>query len=331
MAFWDALDDVTADDTAQVCADHLHPNLTWNGPVPIRRGTSPADLAAQFWQPLKRAIPDLKRQTHMVLGGASSGKVDATDDGRMWVGGTGYLTGTPTSAFLDIPATGQPVRIRWGEFLRFENNQIVEIHILIDFIDWFDQIGLPVLPRPKGAQHVYPAPTGLNGQLLAPQDHSVTAATLTLGRALLYGGLNSFDSEDLTSMGMADFFHENLKWYGPGGIGACLSLEEFQTLHQQPWLIAYPDRKVQDLDTLFAEGPLLAASGVIGVIGTHLGPYLGHPATGKQIKFNGIDFWLRDGDMFTENWVFVDMIDIFDQFGTDLFAKMREQTKGLPQ
>ena len=41
-------------------------------------------------------------------------------------------------------------------------------------------------------------------------------------------------------MGMAGYFHNNLKWYGPGGIGACLSLREFETLHQAPWLRPFP-------------------------------------------------------------------------------------------
>ena len=46
-------------------------------------------------------------------------------------------------------------------------------------------------------------------------------------------------------------------------------------------------------------------------------------ATGNKIAFNGIDFWLKTEGKFTENWVFVDMIDLFNQFGVDLFARMR--------
>jgi hypothetical protein len=37
-----------------------------------------------------------------------------------------------------------------------------------------------------------------------------------------------------------------------------------------------------------------------------------------------MDFWLRRGDKFVENWVFVDMIDLFDQFGIDLLLQARE-------
>ena len=59
-------------------------------------------------------------------------------------------------------------------------------------------------------------------------------------------------------MGMADYFHPNLKWYGPGGIRACFSFKEFEDLHQRPWLIAFPDRTVVDLDNLIAEAHLSA-------------------------------------------------------------------------
>jgi predicted ester cyclase len=325
LAFWKALDSAESTAIPQVCADHLSAGVVWNGPAPLGRIDAPEGIAEAFWAPLKKAIPDLKRETHLFLGGASSGNADGSKDGHMWVCGTGYLSGTPSGSFLGIPAVGRPVRIRWGEFLRFDGENIVEVQTIIDFVDWFEQIGLPVLPPPRGAAHVYPAPTDYDGVLEAVQDDDETRETLEFGRYFIYGGLNNFDQTDLAKMGMARFFHQNLKWYGPGGIGACMSFSEFENLHQRPWLAAFPDRKVQDLDSLFAEGRLLAASGVIGVRATHTGPYLDQPATQKSIEFSGIDFWLRSGDKLTENWVFVDMIDVFAQFGVDLFARMHAQ------
>ena len=128
-------------------------------------------------------------------------------------------------------------------------------------------------------------------------------------------------------MGMADFFHPDMRWYGPGGIGACLSLNEFEDLHQRPWLAAYPDRRVQDLDALFAEGAYSGASGWAGVKATHTGPYLDSPATGNQIEFNGLDWWKREGEMYVENWVFVDMVHLFRQLGVDLFERLAEHSQ----
>jgi predicted ester cyclase len=56
---------------------------------------------------------------------------------------------------------------------------------------------------------------------------------------------------------------------------------------------------------------------------THTGDYLGHPATGKQLEINGLDYWKREGEVYVENWVFVDMIHLFRQLGVDLFERMR--------
>ena len=127
-------------------------------------------------------------------------------------------------------------------------------------------------------------------------------------------------------MGMAGYFHPNLKWYGPGGIGACLSFAVFQDLHQLPWLEAFPDRKVGDLDNLIAEGGFVGASSLPGVWLTQSGPYLGHNASNRRAGVNGIDFWRYDNGQFTENWVFVDMVHLFQQFGVCLMTRVHQMT-----
>ena len=320
-AFWNGLD---TGDVAATCAAYFDGDVVWDGPAPVGRQTGPESYADVFWGPLRAAIPDLNRRTHIFMAGQSSAHEDGIGDGADWVAGTGYLEGTATSEFLGIPAHDTPLRIRWAEFLKIENGKITELQILLDFVDWFEQIGRPVLPKPKGIAGVYPAPTAYDGVLLDPSDAGETNHTLTFGREFLFGGLNAFDETALESMGMARYFDPNVKWYGPGGIGACLSLKEFEDNHQQPWLIAYPDRKVMGLASLFAEDRMLASSGIAGVEATHTGPYLGAEATGNHIRFSGIDFWLRTGEQFTENWVFVDMVHLFDQFGIDLFERMRK-------
>lgn len=327
--FWADLDNAGPEDIKEICAANFALDCQWNGPAPFYLQCGPNAIAETFWSPLKRAIVDLKRETHMIFGGTSSGRTDGGMDGKMWVCGTGYLKGHANDEFLGIPATGQPLQLRWGEFYCLCEGKIVASQMILDFVDWFEQIGLFILPKSRGLPHVYPAPTGWDGLLHGQQNECETDKTIQFGRQFIYGGLNQYDTTDLSSMGMAEFFHKNLKWYGPGGIGACLSLDEFERLHQRPWLVAFPDRKVQDLDALIAEGPLLGAAGIAGVKATHSGPYLDAKATGTSISVSGLDFWLRDGDKLTENWVFVDMVDLFSQIGQDLFARMRMQAQNL--
>ncbi|MEM9578006.1 MAG: ester cyclase [Pseudomonadota bacterium] len=318
-ALWSALD------TNPEAAIPLLPRLSnWRGPEPIGEQRGSSAIIEALFMPLRDAIPDLSRQTHILMGGQSSATEAGDGDGAWWVAGTGYYTGRANATVFGIPATGHDLRIRWGEFLRFDaSGDITYAQTIWDFVDWFDQIDLPVLPRPRGALHVYPAATAYDAVLTEPQDAAETGETLSFGREFIFGGLNRFDESDLKSMGMARFFHPNVKWYGPGGIGACLSLQEFEMLHQQPWLTAFPDRKVMHLESLFAEGRMLAGSGPKGVIATHGGTYLGHAATGNPIEVSGLDFWLRTGGQFTENWVFVDMVHLFAQMDVDLFERMK--------
>lgn len=323
LSLWNALDT-----NPKRAGEMLSAVTHWQAPEPIGVKSSGGDILAELFVPLQAAIPDLRRETHLFLAGQSSAHEDGQEDGAWWVAGTGYYTGRATAPVFGIPATSTDLRIRWGEFLRFNGKgEVTHAQTIWDFVDWFDQIGLPVLPKSRGASHVYPAPTAYDGALKAAHSDAVTDRTLAFGREFIFGGLNKFDENDLSSMGLAAFFHPNIKWYGPGGIGACLSLGEFETFHQQPWLIAFPDRKVMHLESLFAEDRLLAASGPKGVIGTHIGSYLGLPATGTPIEVSGLDFWLRTDGLFTENWVFVDMVHLFAQMGIDLFDRMKAHSR----
>jgi predicted ester cyclase len=325
--FWQALENAGVDEIESLVATVMAGDMIWHGPAPLGDLQGADVFVSDFWRPLLHSFPDLKRQTHIFNGGQSNGRIDGdiAHDGHMWVSGTGYLNGTFNNDYLAIPATGQRVSIRWGEFCRIENGTIVEIYFLLDLVDLIQQAGYNVLPPARGENNLYPAPVANDGILLDAQDEAVSAYSLEHIRQFIFDGLNAFDESDLGSMGMADYFHPELKWYGPGGIGACLNFKEFEAYHQTGWLTAYPDRKVQNLDALVAEGNYSGGPGWAGVIATHTGPYLDSPATGNTIRFNGMDWWKREGEVYVENWVFVDMIHLFSQFGIDLFARLADQ------
>ena len=322
---WRALEAAPPDGVVEAAAEYLDADVEWHGPDPINELSGVDPFARDFWLPLLESFPNLKRSTHLFFGGKSNGRIDGSNDGRMWVTGTGYLTGTFERDYLSIPATGREARIRWGEFCRVTDGRIVEIFCLLDLIDLMEQSGFLVLPPSRGKPGQYPPPHAQDGVLLETQNDEVSRRTLEHIRRFIFEGLNAFDQSNLKSMGMADYFHPGVHWYGPGGIGACLSFEEFETLHQRPWLHAFPDRSVQDLDALIAEGAYSGGPGWTGVKATHRGDYLGHPATGKAFGVNGLDWWKREGEMLVENWVFVDMIHLFRQLGVDLMQRLEEQ------
>jgi len=326
--FWQKLESAKIDEINSIIKTVMHNNVIWHGFAPYDQLHDVDSYCNDFWKPLLHSFPDLTRQTHIFMGGKSNGRIDGdiSKDGNMWVSGTGYFTATFENDYVKIPAHGKEVNIRWGEFCKIEDNKITEIYFLLDLVDLMQQVGIYVLPASKGRDNTYPQPYANDGILLQAQKEEISNYSLDHIRRFIFEGLNSYDQSNLKSMGMADYFHPDVKWYGPGGIGACLSFNEFEIFHQQPWLIAYPNRQVQNLDALIAEGNYSGGPGWAGVKATHTGQYLDCPATGKSIDFNGLDWWKRDGEIYIENWVFVDMIHLFRQFGIDLFERISEKS-----
>ncbi len=325
--FWQSLEKRGAAKITDLVDSVMSPDINWYGPDPINDLQGTEAIVSGFWQPLLQSFPDLKRQTHIFFGGSSNGRKDgdASKDGRMWVTGTGYFNGTFANDYLGIPATGSKVSIRWGEFYRIEEQKVVEIYCLLDIVDLIQQAGFNVLPASLGEDHVYPTPKAADGILLDAQNVQQSSYTLDHIWQFIYESLNQYDESNLESMGVSDFFPPEIQWYGPGGIGACYSLAEFENYHQKHWLHAFPDREVQDLTALFGEGNYSGGPGWAGVKATHKGEYKGVPATGNAVEVNGLDWWKRDNDQFIENWVFVDMVHLFRQFGVDLFERLAQQ------
>ncbi len=323
--YWAQLTPANRASLATIIEQHSTANATWTGPAPIDSLDGAEAVAGTYWEPLFNAFPDLAHDITIFFGGASNGRADGSPDGREWVCGLGNLTGTFTNDWLTIPANGQRVTLRWSEFCRIQDGKIADTYVLLDIPDLMRQAGYLVMPPDRGEVGLWPAPHHNDGVLRGAQDAAETEKSMQLIRGMVYEGLNSFDETQLESMGMADFFRQDMQWYGPCGIGSNRSLAAFEQNHQQHWLHAFPNRQVQDLDSLFTEGRYMGASGWAGVIATHTGQYLDVPATGKQVRFNGIDVWVRDDEKIVENWVFVDMIDLYRQFGIDLFDRLHQQ------
>ena len=52
--------------------------------------------------------------------------------------------------------------------------------------------------------------------------------------------------------------------------------------------------------------------------------FLGIVPPGKPISMRSLDFWRVEGDLIRENWVMVDLLDMWNQRGVDVLARMRE-------
>ena len=68
------------------------------------------------------------------------------------------------------------------------------------------------------------------------------------------------------------------------------------------------------IDLILAEGDLVAIWGVAS--GTHDGPFMGVPPTGKALQWTGMAIYRFDGDgLIAERWHEVDGLSLFAQLG----------------
>ena len=132
-------------------------------------------------------------------------------------------------------------------------------------------------------------------------------------------------------MEMPRFWHQQMNWYGPAGIGTGRGIKGFRNWHQIPFLKGMPDRggKVDQITYhFFGDNDYAAVTGWPDMIQTISNDgWLGIPPIGREITMRSLDFWRVEDGLIRENWVMVDLLDMYDQIGVDVFARMRELTK----
>ena len=58
--------------------------------------------------------------------------------------------------------------------------------------------------------------------------------------------------------------------------------------------------------------------------------WLGIAPGGQEITMRSLDFWRCENGMIRENWVLVDLLDVYNQLNVDVFARLREFNKARP-
>lgn len=276
----------------------------------------------EYFEPLFASFTDIARREDIMVTGE--------DEGAIWVAITGHYEMSFSQSWLGIPATGRRATLRFGEVYRISDTGLTEAQILIDIPQLMTQAGVNPLPPSLGSELPIPGPATQDGLLHSPQDSQVSATTLKLVDSML-DGLAEFDGKTLDSMAIERFWHPNMNWFGPCGIGATRGIAGFQHAHQHDFVMAFPDRAVVT-DIRFAEGNYAVSSGMPSMRGTHTGGgWLGLPATNTKLTMHVMDWWRRDGDLLVENWVLIDLLDIYRQLGVDMLGRMRKRLAGSAQ
>jgi predicted ester cyclase len=304
--FWQQLNQSRPAEMGQVVRRYVDEAISWHGPHPINDLDGADAVVSGFWEPLRTALPDLRRVCEIFIGGHVH-----------WVGAIGYFSGTFTRDWLGIPATGRELTIRFGEFSAVHQGKIVATYIIPDVLDVIRQAGYQIVPPSRGHEGMVTGPMTGDGVLLAPGDADEGAKTLQTAKVMC---------QDSSAPTYWD--PQRMRWYGPSGIGTSCGLDEYRPNHVYPYRHGLPHYGIVFKGKHIAEIGEGNYAGWVGwpSIRTHLGgEYLGCPPTGRLVEWRLMDFYRREGELLIENWVPVDMLHLFKTMGVDLLRRLREQ------
>ena len=296
----------------------LAPDCEIHLAFPFEDLEGPDGLFEQGYKPLLAAIPDLERRDFIVMAGPANGD--------NWVGCAGFYTGVFERPWLDIPPTQHAVAMRYHEFFRVEDDQVVEIQALWDIPQVMMQATAWPMTPSLGVEWLVPGPATQDGIITAPYDKATASASAQLVLDMVMALKRS--PQGVEAMELDRYWHPKMLWYGPAGIGTTRRISGFRNWHQIPFLKAMPDRDaILDKGVLFGDSHYVGFTAWPGMHMTISGDgWLGIAPSNQAITMRSLDFWRCENGQIRECWVLVDLLHVYDQIGVDVFSRMREKT-----
>ncbi|MEM9442785.1 MAG: ester cyclase [Pseudomonadota bacterium] len=290
----------------------LTENCTFDISYPFERFEGRESIAQNYFAVLRTALRGMRRRDEIFIGGANR-----RGQGEDWLASITHYVGNFNGSLAGIQPCNRLVFLRSGEFYRIEDDRIAEAKIILDLPDLMRQAGCSPFQDKLGTEMLFPGPATHDGILPSNGDG---AASLDLVEAML-SDLHAFDPDTFESKdqtGEAGYWHPDMMWYGPGGIGSNYRWEGFVKDHRASFLKAFPDRKGGNHYCRIGDGDYAAVSGWPSMTMTHRGDYLGIDATDKALTLRVMDFYRCEDGRIIENWVLLDYMDLFRQMDVDL-------------
>ena len=288
-----------------------------DGCCPIDNGAGAEFVAARLLAPLATAIPNYEVRADIAMRGHFNG--------GDWTASSGHICGRFISSLFGIPATGRVVYIRFGCFQRWVEEHATETILILDLPALMRQAGVwpptPLLATPLGPDLMAPPPLTRGG--IWPRGDGAASLAIVEG---MIGGLMKFDGS-LKTMNMRDFFANDFWWFGPAPIGTFRGFPDYERGHATPFLTAFPDRIGGHHRARFGDGAFVASTGWPSITATHKGSgWLGLDATDRAVTMRVMDFWRADNGLLVENWVMIDIPDLLNQLGIDVFGAITDRS-----
>lgn len=286
--------------------------------TPFEDLDGPDGLFEIAYRPLIDAIPDLERRDFIVMAGEANGK--------NWVGCGGHYIGVFEKHWLDIPPTQHLVAMRYHEFFRIEDKQIVEMQAIWDIPQVMMQAQAWPMTPSLGVEWLVPSPATNDGIITEPYDKDKADSSVKLVGDMLASLKKS--PEGVEAMELDKYWHPKFNWYGPAGIGSMRRISGFRNWHQIPFLKAMPNRGSGNTTSyFFGDAEYVAVTGWPNMRMSISGDgWLGIAPSNQEITMRSLDFWRCENGLIRENWVLIDLLHVYEQIGVDVFSRMRELT-----
>ena len=318
-AFRSALYDFDRGRLSSVVNNVFDPGCAVHLANPFEDLDGPGGLLDQAFFPLADAVPDLERRDTIVIGGSVLG--------QDWVGCAGYYTGLFERPWLKIPPTGHQISLRFHEFYRMEEGRVIEMQALWDIPEVMMQAQAWPMAPSVGREWQVPGPATQDGIVAPPHDEEKATSSVKLVSDMLQR-LSRFADGGVKAMALDQYWHPKMNWYGPSGIGTNRRIQGFRNWHQIPFLAAMPNRRGSGgKGALFGDGEYVGFTAWPGMTATITGDgWMGIAPAGQKITMRSLDFWRCEEGLIRENWVLVDLLDVYTQIGVDVFRRMEEFT-----
>ncbi len=320
LQLYEELEAASAHDVGGVLSRYTSSDYQFRGVHPFNEIDGADAVADTVWKPLRNAFTAMQRRQDIFMAGTNS------EDGDQWVTSMGKFMGLFDNDWLGIPATGKITFLPYVEFSRISDGKICESAFFCDIISVMQQVGLTPLPIQTGAEIINPGPRTHDGLMFESQDAAESAKTLELVNRMCDDLVS--DGLESPSSNLRKTWHEDMAWYGPGGIGATYTIDRYQMQHQAPFGAGLDDIVFNGHLCNYAEGNYAGWFGWPNLSMTSSGGFMGLPASDRKLHMRVVDMYRRDGDKLAENWIFIDMLYWMLQQDVDVLERTRHIVRG---
>jgi predicted ester cyclase len=317
--YFAALDDAGEDAVGDAVSAHVAADYRWRGFHPFGELNGAGEVAERFWQPLRQSLTRLQRRQDVFMAGRN--EIDGFES--VWVVSMGHLMGLFDAPWLGIRPTGRIALLRYCEFHRVAEGRIAETAMYFDIPNLMAQAGQNPFPPQTGAHLVQPGPLTHDGLLFGPQPAEEGVRTLAAINAMI-ADLGQWQLGLPIEYELARTWHDDMVWWGPEGIGATYTIPRYARQHAGPFRAAFTERSRTGHVCRMAEGHYGGFFGWPNFTATHLGGFMGMPATERAGEFRVIDIYRRSGDKLAENWIFIDLLHFWKTQGVDILERAVE-------